>query len=98
MARVRLADRIAHAMIEQDYGGTIMWGDGLLNDAAYGYVKGRRAFHPMNRMQAAVDALARAPDLFAVRHINAHDSLNRARVVRSFKLIGTPRPLDGKKQ
>lgn len=93
MSRVRLADRLAHAMIEQDYGSTIMWGDGLLNDVAYGHVSGRLSNHPLDRMILALNALERAPDLFEKRMIHAHDSNNHSRVVRGFKLIGTPRPL-----
>lgn len=93
MARVRLADRIAQAMIEQDYGDTIMWGDGLLNDIAHGHVTGRLSRHPLDRMIAACNALERAPDLFEKRHIHGCDSRNRERLVRGFKLIGTPRPI-----
>jgi hypothetical protein len=90
--RIRLADRIAHAMIEQDYGSSIMWGDGLLNDVAYGHVKGRRSKHPLDRQLAALDALERAPDLFQKHYIRLHTGPGE-RLVRSFKLIGTPRPL-----
>lgn len=91
--RVRLADRIAHAMIAEDYGSTIMWGDGLLNDVAYGHVTGRMANHPFDRMLAALNALERAPDLFEKRHIRGCDSRGQNRLIRGFKLIGTPRPL-----
>lgn len=91
--RVRIADRIAHAMIEQDYGGMIMWGDGMLNDAICGHVTGKLARHPLDRMIAACNALERAPDLFEKRMIRAVDSNNHERLVRGFKLIGIPRPL-----
>ena len=91
--RLRLADRIAHAMVEQDYGDTIMWGDGLLNDVAYGHVSGKMAGHPLDRMIMALNALERAPDLFEKRMINGCDSRGANRVVRGFKLIGKPRPM-----
>lgn len=90
--RFRLADRIAHAMIEHDYGDRIMWGDGLLNDAIVDHVRGRLAEHPLDRMIAACNALERAPDLFRKYRAHGCDSRNRARVVRGFQLIGTPRP------
>lgn len=93
MARVRLADRIAHAMIEADYGDTIMWGDGLLNDVAYGHVKGKMAKHPLDRMIVALNALERAPDLFEKRMIHGCDCSGNNRLVRGFKLIGKPRPI-----
>jgi hypothetical protein len=92
-ARFRLADRIAHAMIADDYGATIMWGDGLLNDVACGHVSGRLSRHPLDRMIAALNALERAPDLFEKRMIRACDSNGSERVVRGFKLIGVPRPV-----
>jgi hypothetical protein len=91
--RFRLADRIAHAMLAEDFGSTIMWGDGLLNDVSYGHVSGRLSKHPLNRMILALNALERAPDLFEKRMIHAHDSNNSERLVRGFKLIGTPRPM-----
>lgn len=95
MARVRLADRIAHAMIADDgYTDCIMWGDGLLNDCVVDHgSKAKMARHPLDRMIIALNALERAPDLFEKRRIHAHDSNANARVVRSFRLIGTPRPL-----
>jgi hypothetical protein len=85
-----------HAMIEEDYGDRIMWGDGLLNDVVYGHVTGRMAKHPLDRMIVALNALERAPDLFRKTHVHAHDSACRERVVRCFQLIGTPRPLEPK--
>lgn len=91
--RVRLADRIAHAMIEDGYGQHIMWGDGLLNDAAYGHVKGRLSRHPLDRMIAALNALDRAPDLFEKHWYSGIDSNGRPRRLRAFKLIGIPRPI-----
>lgn len=91
--KVRLADRIAHAMISQDYGDHIMWGDGLLNDVAYGHVRGRMGRHPLDRMTAACNALERAPDLFKKSRTLGMDSRGRERVVRYFCLIGKPRPM-----
>lgn len=91
MSRVRIADRIAHAMIEQDYGSTIMWGDGLLNDVAADHITGKMSRHPLDRMTAACNALERAPDLFEKRFIRGHDCNGHDRLVRGFKLIGTPR-------
>jgi hypothetical protein len=78
------------------YGDIIMWGDGLLNDASYGHVTGKMSKHPLDRMIMALNALERAPDLFEKRHVRAHDSNCHERLVRSFKLIGTPRPLKDK--
>lgn len=91
-ARVRLADIIAHAMALNDYGTTIMWGDGLLNDVAYGRVTGKKAQHPLDRQILALNALDRAPDLFEKRYIRVWTGVAETRV-RSFKLIGTPRPI-----
>jgi hypothetical protein len=89
--RVRLADHIARAMIDQEYGDTIMWGDGLLNDIAVDHVKGKLGRHPLDRMIAALNALERAPDLFEKGMIHGCDCSGHNRVVRGFKLIGTPR-------
>lgn len=93
MTRIRLADRIANVMLDPDsgYGNVIMWGDGLLNDVAYGHVTGRMSKHPLDRMIMALNALERAPDLFQKSWTLAHDSNGRQRRVRSFRLIGTPR-------
>jgi hypothetical protein len=93
--RYRLADRIAQAMIDDDgyYDQCIMWGDWLLNDCVVDHgCTGKMARHPLDRMIVALNALERAPDLFQKQHVHAHDCNANARVVRSFKLIGTPRP------
>ena len=92
-ARVRLADRIAAAMIAKDYGDRIMWGDGLLNDAIVDHVRGRLSRHPLDRLTAACNALDRAPDLFRKYRVNGCDSRCRNRVVRAYQLIGKPRPI-----
>lgn len=92
MPKHRLADIIAHAMELNDYGSTIMWGDGLLNDVAYGRVSGQMSKHSMDRQLMALDALGRAPDLFEKRYIKLHTGRQEQRV-RSFKLIGKPRAI-----
>lgn len=91
--RARIADRFAHAMIEQDFGPNVMWGDGFLSDLAGGLVKGKMSRHPLDRMTAMLNALERAPDLFEKRYIRGGDCKGRNRLVRGFKLIGTPRPI-----
>lgn len=90
--RHRLADIIAHAMVLNHYGTTIMWGDGLLNDVAYGRVTGRKSKHPLDRQLMALDALGRAPDLFEKRYAKVWTGVAET-TVRSFKLIGIPRAI-----
>lgn len=92
--RYRLADVIAHAMPLNDYGDRIMWGDGLLNNVAYGRVRGRMSNHPLDRMIMALDALDRAPDLFEKGYAMIWTGTRETKV-RSFRLIGTPRPIPG---
>ncbi len=90
--RVRIADRVAHAIIK-DGTESVLWGDGILNDAGGDYVKGKMAHHPLDRITAVCNALERATDLFEKKLVHAHDSNCNPRAVRGFWLIGTPRPL-----
>ncbi len=81
---MRIADHIHKYFVEHDIEITI-WGDGCLVDAASKHVK-LKNMHPLNVMEAAVNALDRAPDLFEKGYVRAHDSQLRQRVVRSFRV------------
>lgn len=86
VTRIRLADRIAHAMLDRGW-RSIIWGDGLLVDVARQHVS---VTHPLDIQIAALNALGRAPDLFTPGHVRVWTGRREQRV-RSFRLIGVPR-------
>lgn len=84
---MRIADHIHKYFIEHDI-EIVMWGDGCLVDASRKHVK-LKNMHPLNVMDAAINAMDRAPDLFEKSYVRGHDSQSRQRVVRSFKVKTT---------
>lgn len=89
----RLADRIAHAMLDRQFGNEISFGDDLLSECVLDHrCKGRMTKHPFDRMTYALHALDRAPDLFVKRREYGVDTSNRSHIVRTFTLVGIPRP------
>lgn len=83
MARRRIADTIAERMRAEGR-DSVLWGDGFLSDQRDLFRLAN--MHPLNVIEAACNALERAPDLFEKRMVHAHDARCRARVVRGFKL------------
>ena len=94
MRKPRIADRVAHYLIAEGC-KSVIWGDGILCEAAYDHDPGAKR-HPLDRIEAALASCERATDLFEKKRVLAHDSRVRQRLVRSFWLIGTPRPLPSK--
>ncbi len=82
---MRIADHIAIAMREAGL-SSVMWGDGLLVNAARQHMRLRNS-HPLNVMTAACNAMERAPDIFEKRHIRGCDCNGNSRLVRGFLLI-----------
>ena len=81
MAR-KVADAMEAALII-DGTHTVMWGDGILVDVGQGLVK---AAHPLDVMQAVLNALGRDTERFERMNIRGHDKNGKQRIVRGFRL------------
>jgi hypothetical protein len=71
------------AYMKQEGCFVVAWGDGCLVEIAFN--SGITVSHPLNKMDKAVQALAR-DKRFECRLMRGHDSRGRQRLVRSFRL------------
>lgn len=81
---MRLAERIAEAL-RAEGAVWVCWGDGILVEACGDHVKLKNN-HPLNVINAACNAMERAPDIFEKHLVRGHDARCRSRLVRAFKL------------